>query len=123
MKKDTWRNHFSTHKKISLDFLPVNNPLSQALPYTVCTDTSWRTGDYETQLMGPLDTYMFIDNTCTQGSASVVIRLLRSASASIPLHLVRTAPCAIHETNLSSRWYRHRQPPPTCKCAFKCKCN
>eukprot|EP00892_Ulva_mutabilis_P009432 jgi/Ulvmu1/6861/UM031_0066.1 len=82
VKEPMLRGQFSAKKEMSLKFFPVSNALSQAVPYVVCADTSWRTGDYQTTSVGPLDTYLFIDNTCTNGTASVAIKVIRSSNVS-----------------------------------------
>ena len=96
VREDTPRGQFSEKKKLSLEFVPVVDPLSQLVPYMVCTDTSWRTADYQTNAVGPLNTYVFIQNTCSNGSASVAIQLARSASASHHHLIVCTRSCFSH---------------------------
>ena len=75
------RGRFTTKKELSLEFVALDDQISQLVPYTVCMDTSWRAGDFEEQIVGPVSTYVFLDNRCTNGSASVAIQLVRDASA------------------------------------------
>lgn len=78
------RGRFTTKKELSLDFVALDNQISQLVPYTVCMDTTWRAGDFEEQIVGPVSTYVFLENRCTNGSASVAIQLVRDASAPQP---------------------------------------
>eukprot|EP00892_Ulva_mutabilis_P002674 jgi/Ulvmu1/12407/UM009_0056.1 len=82
VKQPTFRGRFSVQHEVSLDFFPAGSALSQALPYMVCTDTAWRSGDFATQQVGPLQTYVFLDNTCGDGGVAVAVTVVRAANVS-----------------------------------------
>lgn len=67
----------------SLRFLSILTPAVQALPYTVCSETSWTTfADLKHVRVGPLQTFLFFDNTCANGSATLRVSISNSAGAS-----------------------------------------
>eukprot|EP00892_Ulva_mutabilis_P009433 jgi/Ulvmu1/6862/UM031_0067.1 len=68
----------------SLKFLSILTPAVQALPYTVCSDTTWTLlKDMELVTRGPLDTFVFFDNTCSSQNGSTTIRVTASRSPDI----------------------------------------
>lgn len=70
----------------SLEFASILTPAAQALPYTVCSETSWTVlHNTEKLRVGPLDTFVFFDNTCQNGSVTVRVSVTESESASMRL--------------------------------------
>lgn len=78
-------------RRRSLNFLSILIPAVQALPYTVCSDTSWKViSEVGVTTNGPLNTFVFFDNTCQveNGTATFQVTATRNPGACQP-HLLQ----------------------------------